>query len=186
MAGGGRHRRGGAVIGHTSHNGEAPRQLDDPGIVLEVAGALERTGIHPRRLILEITESVLAHDVDIVVPRLHELRALGVRIAVDDFGTGYSSLGALVHLPVDILKIDRAFITGMLAQPAAADLVQVLIDMGETLGLEVVAEGIEEMDQALALRNRHCQLGQGFLYSRPVPAADFAAFLTAPLTTAPR
>jgi diguanylate cyclase (GGDEF)-like protein len=157
----------------------SPRQLDDPGIVLEVAAALERTGILPRRLILEITETVLAHDADTVVPRLHELRALGVRIAVDDFGTGYSSLGALVHLPVDILKIDRAFITGMLQQEAAADLVQVLIDMGRTLGLDVVAEGIEEMEQALALADRHCQLGQGFLYSRPVPAVEFAAFFSA-------
>jgi EAL domain-containing protein (putative c-di-GMP-specific phosphodiesterase class I) len=157
----------------------SPRQLDDPCIVLDVAAALERTGLRAERLILEITESVLAHDAETVVPRLHELRALGVRIAVDDFGTGYSSLGALVHLPVDILKIDRAFITGMLQQEAAADLVQVLIDMGRTLGLDVVAEGIEEMEQALALADRHCQLGQGFLYSRPVPAVEFAAFFSA-------
>jgi EAL domain-containing protein (putative c-di-GMP-specific phosphodiesterase class I) len=131
--------------------------------------------------VLEITENVLARDVDVMIPRIEELRALGVRIAIDDFGTGYSSLSALVRLPVDILKIDRGLISQMLVRPAAVGLVQILIDLGRTLGLDVVAEGIEELDQANALRERHCDLGQGFLFSRPVAADAFAAFFASPV-----
>jgi diguanylate cyclase (GGDEF)-like protein len=164
----------------------SPRQLDDDGVVEVVADALAGSGISPSRLVLEITENVVAQNQELVVPKLEALRALGVRIAVDDFGTGYSSLNALVHLPVDILKIDRSFITRMLEQPAAADLVQVLIDMGRTLGLEVVAEGIERLDQALALRAQRCQLGQGFLYSRPVPAGEFRRLLDVRSPLAPQ
>ena len=157
------------------------RQLDDPGIVKEVADVLARVGLRPERLVLEITESVMACDIDVVITRISQLRALGVRIAIDDFGTGFSSLSALVQLPVDILKIDRCLIAQMLDQPAAVGLVQILIDLGRTLGLEVVAEGIEELAQATALRERHCQLGQGFLYSRPVSAEAFARFFVAPV-----
>lgn len=163
----------------------SPRQLDEPGIAQEVATILDCAGIPASRLVLEITESVLAQDAQVVVPRLEELRALGVRIAIDDFGTGYSSLGALVQLPVDVLKIDRTFIARMLEQPAAIGLVQVLIDMGRTLGLDVVAEGIEELDQALALGAEGCRLGQGILLSRPLPADDFAALLTSGAHAAP-
>jgi predicted signal transduction protein with EAL and GGDEF domain len=163
----------------------SPRQLDDPAIVREVADILDASGLHPARLILEITESVLAHDVDAMIPRLEALRALGVRIAVDDFGTGYSSLSALVHLPVDILKIDRVFIARMLERTAAADLVQVLIDMGGTLGLEVIAEGIEQTDQVLALRAQHCRFGQGYLFSRPVPATELVRLLDLPAKATP-
>jgi EAL domain-containing protein (putative c-di-GMP-specific phosphodiesterase class I) len=155
----------------------SPRQLDDDRAVDAVRHALASTGVAPSRLVLEITESVLARDPAAMVPRLEALHDLGVRIAVDDFGTGYSSLSVLVELPVDILKIDRTFIARMLERPSARDLVQVLIEMGRTLGLDVVAEGIEEVEQALALRQQRCQFGQGFLYARPLPVHDFAQLL---------
>jgi diguanylate cyclase (GGDEF)-like protein len=153
------------------------RQLDDPQIVSVVDGALRRAGLAPERLVLEITESVLAKNIESAVERVTELRSLGLRIAIDDFGTGYSSLGSLVALPVDVLKIDRTFINGMLERPAAAALVQVLIDMGRTLGLEVVAEGIEEMEQALTLHDQRCDQGQGYLFSPPVTPEKFRLFL---------
>jgi diguanylate cyclase (GGDEF)-like protein len=158
------------------------RQLDDPQIVDVVKGALERHGINPKRLVLEITESILAKNIDQAVVRVTALRDLGLRIAIDDFGTGYSSLGSLVALPVDVLKIDRSFINGMLERPAATALVQVLIDMGRTLGLEVVAEGVEEMEQALALHAQHCDQGQGYLFSPPVSAEAFHRFLDQDVT----
>ena len=153
------------------------RQLDDPKIVHVVRSALERHGIRPQRLVLEITESVLAKNIDHAVARVTALRELGLRIAIDDFGTGYSSLGSLVALPVDVLKIDRSFIAGLLERPAAAALVQVLIDMGRTLGLEVVAEGVEEMEQALTLHAQNCDQGQGYLFSPPVSAEAFHRFV---------
>ena len=120
---------------------------------------------------------MLAKNIDSAVRRVTELRNLGLRIAIDDFGTGYSSLGSLMALPVDVLKIDRTFISGMLERPEATALVQVLIDMGRTLGLEVVAEGIEEMDQALALHAQNCDQGQGYLFSPPVTPEKFRLFL---------
>jgi diguanylate cyclase (GGDEF)-like protein len=153
------------------------RQLDDPEIVDVVRSALDRHGIRPQRLVLEITESVLSKNIDHAVERVTSLRQLGLRIAIDDFGTGYSSLGSLVALPVDVLKIDRTFINGMLERPAAAALVQVLIDMGRTLNLEIVAEGIEEMEQALTLHAQQCDQGQGYLFSPPVPAEAFRRFI---------
>ena len=153
------------------------RQLDDPQIVSVVDGALRRAGVAPERLVLEITESVLARNIESAVLRVTELRSLGVRIAIDDFGTGYSSLGSLMALPVDVLKIDRTFINGMLERPAAAALVQVLIDMGRILGLDVVAEGIEEMEQALRLHDQSCDQGQGYLFSPPVTPEKFRVFL---------
>lgn len=167
----------------------SPRQLEDDDIVRAVTAVLDRTGLAPGRLVLEVTESALARDPGAMVERLTALRATGIRIAIDDFGTGYSSLSALVQLPLDVLKIDRSFVDGMLDRPAAADLVQVLIELGRTLGLEVIAEGIETSEQLRALAARGCPQGQGFLFSPPVTGSAFARFVLAPaplpgLTTA--
>jgi diguanylate cyclase (GGDEF)-like protein/PAS domain S-box-containing protein len=153
------------------------RQLESATIVDDVVLALTAASLRPERLVLEITESMLAKDLDAIASRLGSLKALGVRIAIDDFGTGYSSLSTLSRFPVDVLKIDRSFVATMVDNPEAAALVQVLVEMGRALHLSVVAEGIEDADQADALRAQLCDLGQGFYFSRPVAGEDFARLL---------
>jgi EAL domain-containing protein (putative c-di-GMP-specific phosphodiesterase class I)/CheY-like chemotaxis protein len=155
----------------------SPRQLDDPTIVTEVADALARSGIQPARLILEITESVLAHDTTTVVPRLHELRALGVRIAVDDFGTGYSSLLYLRRFPVTILKLDRFFVSGLGRDADDAAIVKSTIDLAHALGITALAEGVEQQEQLEILLDMGCDLAQGYLWSPPVPPDDLTPLL---------
>jgi EAL domain-containing protein (putative c-di-GMP-specific phosphodiesterase class I) len=143
------------------------RQLDDEGFVDEVVSVLDETGMPPTRLVLELTETILMLDVDRVVPVLDALRAHGIRLAIDDFGTGYSSLSYLRHFPVDILKIDRSFVAEL---PAGEASLAATIQLGQTMHLEVIAEGIEEAVQADALAELDCQLGQGYFYARPLPA----------------
>jgi diguanylate cyclase (GGDEF)-like protein len=146
------------------------RQLADDSFVAEVAGILDETGLPATTLVLELTETILMLDVDRVVPRLEALRALGVRLAIDDFGTGYSSLSYLRHFPVDIIKIDRSFVAELPA--GETSLAATILRLGQSLDLEVIAEGIEEEVQAQALGDLDCVLGQGYLYARPMPAAD--------------
>jgi EAL domain-containing protein (putative c-di-GMP-specific phosphodiesterase class I) len=149
------------------------QQLLDHNIVSDVREALHRTGLAPERLTLEITESVLMHDAESVLVRLTALKALGVSLAIDDFGTGYSSLSYLRRFPVDILKIDKSFIDSVANQGAA--LVGAIVTMGASLHMETVAEGIEDSEQAATLRELGCDVGQGFLFSPPIPAAEFDA-----------
>ena len=145
----------------------AGAQLEQPGFVDEVASALRDGGLEPSRLVLEVTESSLVGDLE--AERLQALRALGVRLAIDDFGTGYSSLSYLRRFPMDVLKIDRSF-----TRDAGEDnaLLEAIVAMGESLGLVLIPEGIEEPEQADALRALGCRLGQGFLFGRPVPAEE--------------
>ncbi len=117
---------------------------------------------------LEITESLLPEDGEEMVTRLQELKRLGVQVAVDDFGTGYSALSRLQAYPVDILKIDRSFIEGIEHDPGKGQLVRGIINLGKSLHMDVVAEGIEEPEQADQLREMRSPLGQGYLFSRPV------------------
>jgi diguanylate cyclase (GGDEF)-like protein len=146
------------------------RQFDTVELVGEVRDALATSGLPPSSLTLEITESVLMHDLEETTRRLHELRALGVRIAIDDFGTGYSSLAYLRRFPVDTLKIDRSFISSIADSPAAGALIHTLVQLGKTLGLETVAEGIEDQVQLERLQRENCDTGQGFLFARPLTA----------------
>ena len=118
-------------------------------------------------------------NVSAVVPRLAALKDTGVRIAIDDFGTGYSSLAYLQQFPVDILKIDRSFISTMADSPESGALVRTLVQLGKTLGLETLAEGIEETDQRSQLEREQCDSGQGYLFARPLDADAIEAFLTA-------
>jgi len=135
-------------------------------------------------LVVEITESVLMKDARATVDRLKRLKALGVRIAIDDFGTGYSSLAYLRQFPVDVLKIDRSFVAEMSGSPDAAAFIHTLVELGRTLGLVTLAEGIEESVQIDGLRSERCDHGQGFLFSRPVDAATVEQLFTrAPATT---
>ncbi|MDP8937965.1 MAG: EAL domain-containing protein [Actinomycetota bacterium] len=160
------------------------RQLAHPGWAEEVAEVLDQTGMEPRRLALEITESVLMADPDTTATRLEELRRLGVRIAIDDFGTGYSSLGYLRRLPVDVLKIDKTFIDGVAQGPHESALARAVIKLASTLKLEAVAEGVSTAEQVQALRRLRCPYGQGFHFARPQPAEAVPGLLASgPLGT---
>ncbi|MGD0018244.1 MAG: EAL domain-containing protein [Candidatus Limnocylindrales bacterium] len=153
------------------------RQLRHPNIVRDIADALDDTGLLPSRLVLEITESVLMVDTAATLNRLFQLKSLGVRLAVDDFGTGYSSFAYLRRFPVDILKIDKSFVDGVATEPTSTALVDAMIRIGKTLRLETVAEGVERVDQADRLRTLNCDIGQGFLFSRPLPSDAITSLL---------
>ena len=153
-------------------------QLEDPGFVDELKTVLSETGIAPSSLQLEVTESVLASHVSELITKLHEIRLLGVRVALDDFGTGYSSMGQLQALPVDCIKIDRSFISALNSDgQQAALVVNALVELGRALGLQVVAEGVEELEQLSALVGPQCDLAQGFLLARPMTAGDVPNYM---------
>jgi diguanylate cyclase (GGDEF)-like protein/PAS domain S-box-containing protein len=151
------------------------KQLQSETVVDDVRGAIEATGIDPSWLVLEVTETVMLADADNAVERLHALKALGVSIAMDDFGTGYSSLSYLSRLPVDILKMDRSFLGTDIHEDGLA---AAIMAIGERLGLEVVAEGIEEPEQIEALQSLGFELGQGFYFGRPMPQGSLDEHLT--------
>ncbi len=163
----------------------SPRQLHSPTFAGEVQEALTDAGLDAADLTLEITEGVLMHDLPAMSARLAELRRLGVRVAIDDFGTGYSSLAYLRRLPVDILKIDKLFVDDLGAGSDEATLAHVIVTLGHTLHLQTVAEGVERREQADRLRLLGCDRAQGYLFARPLPAADLAAFLAAFLAAQP-
>jgi diguanylate cyclase (GGDEF)-like protein/PAS domain S-box-containing protein len=146
------------------------RQVDDAGLAEDVAAALRESGLEPAALTLEITESVLLRDLDVVMARLGALKSLGVRLAIDDFGTGYSSLSYLRNLPVDVLKIDRSFIAEVDSGSAERALVRSIVSLAQILGLKTVAEGIEEQKQLIVLRSFGADFGQGFLFAKPLEA----------------
>jgi len=147
----------------------SPRQLRDADFVADVMFALKISGLPAEALVLEITENVFLLNDEMVVARLHELAARGIIIAIDDFGSGYSSLAYLSKLPIGILKIDRSFVSGIDQGPEEAALAHAIIRLGRTLGLEIIAEGIETAEQLAELTKRGCVLGQGFLLARPAP-----------------
>lgn len=153
-------------------------QLEDSGFLDDLRAVLAKTGIAPASLQLEVTESVLASQVAELIGRLQEIRDLGVRVALDDFGTGYSSMGQLQALPVDCIKIDRSFIDALNTEgDQAASVVNALVELGRALGLQVIAEGVEELEQLSALVGPQCDLAQGFLLARPMPAEDVPAYM---------
>jgi diguanylate cyclase (GGDEF)-like protein len=153
------------------------RQFRDPGLVSMVQAALAETGMESRNLTLEITEGTLLTPGFETVQRIGELRALGLRLAIDDFGTGYSSLGYLHAFQLDELKIDRSFVPGSEGVGDAHVLSQAIVDMGNALGLDMVAEGIETESQADWFRTLGCRLGQGYLFAHPMAAADVDRYL---------
>ncbi|MGI5238125.1 putative bifunctional diguanylate cyclase/phosphodiesterase [Dactylosporangium sp. CA-139066] len=155
----------------------SPRQVQDPAVILYVQQTLLHSGLAPHRLTLEITESLLSEDAEVAASRLAELKALGVRLAVDDFGTGYSSLSRLHAFPIDILKIPKPFVDGVARGPEHSALARAILDLAQALDLQVVAEGIEDAGQARELRRLGCPTGQGFHFSRAVPAEAFEALL---------
>ena len=144
------------------------RQLESDGLIDDVREALETSALRPNLLTLEITETTLMRDSDKTADRLEHLRDLGVRIAIDDFGTGYCSLSYLRRFPIDVLKIDRSFVSGLSESEDARALVRTLVRLGKDLGLRTLAEGIEDDEQLAELRKEHCEAGQGFLFARPL------------------
>jgi diguanylate cyclase (GGDEF)-like protein len=153
-------------------------QLAAPGLPGEVLTMISRTGVDPRRVVLEITETALVRNVETVRRRLGQLSAIGVRLALDDFGTGYSSLSYLRRLPVDVLKVDKSFVDGIDSPDGqAARLLHDIVGLGAGLGMEVIAEGIESPEQVPVLRAVGCHLGQGYLWSRPISADEVAELL---------
>jgi EAL domain-containing protein (putative c-di-GMP-specific phosphodiesterase class I) len=153
------------------------RQLQEPGLVEDVAQALAETGLPPHTLVLEITESVLMHDAEATVGWLRELSALGVQLAIDDFGTGYSSLSYLRQFPVNTLKIDKSFVDGVRLGSEQSTLASAIIELGRKLGLKTVAEGIEQADQLAELGALGCDVGQGYLFARPLDSDALEALL---------
>ena len=158
------------------------RQFQEHDLVESVRSVLAETGLPAASLTLEITESGLMQRTAGTIGRLAELRALGIHLAIDDFGTGYSSLSYLERFPVDILKIDRSFIAGVTATGERPAIARAIVELGRTLGLKVVAEGIEQPDQAAWLISLGCPLGQGYLFSRPLGVNATEAFLAADAT----
>ena len=151
------------------------RHFQDENFIRDVSTALTATGFDPNCLVLEITEGVLIKDAESVIDRMLELKALGVRFAIDDFGTGYSSLSYIKRFPIDILKIDKSFVDGVVEDRALAE---VIVQLGRTLNLQTVAEGIEQARQIESLRSFGCQFGQGFYLSRPLPTDKVDDYLS--------
>ncbi|MCO8278033.1 bifunctional diguanylate cyclase/phosphodiesterase [Actinoplanes sp. TRM 88003] len=153
------------------------RQLSEPDFVDRVQEILERTGVDTGRLVLEVTETAV-FATTVAVQQLERLKTLGIRIALDDFGTGHSSLSLLLDCPVDLLKVDKSFVSGAAADQAGALIVKNLIGFTSDFAIEAVAEGVETPEQAALLRRLGYQYAQGYLYARPMPAADFEQHFT--------
>ena len=155
----------------------SPRQFMDTQLVAHVRDALDQTGLPPSLLELEITESVMMHDHDLALAKMTAIRDLGVRLAIDDFGTGYSSLAQLKRLPVDTLKIDRSFIRGIAHSSADQAITDAILTLATSLGVTVVAEGVETAEQQTFLSGRTCTEMQGFYFHRPLPPELFTSML---------
>ena len=153
-------------------------QLDTDELIDHVTEALEQSGLPPETLTIEITETTLMSNAEETARRLEELKALGVRIAVDDFGTGYSSLGHLRQFPVDVLKIDRSFVSQLADGGEGEILLHTLVQLGKALEIETTAEGIERPQDLSLIRDKECDNGQGFLFTRPLSAQDAGSFFS--------
>ncbi|TVZ04154.1 EAL domain-containing protein [Trebonia kvetii] len=155
----------------------ALRQLNAPHFPAQVAAALAESGLPPSALTIELSERMLVEDAGLIADRLAELHDLGVKLAIDDFGTGYASLAHLRQLPADIIKIDPSFISGLGQDPVLAMLTKTIVQVGRDLGMQVVAEGIEQPRQLAELREMGCGYGQGFLVARPMAAPGVEALI---------
>ncbi|MGD0272802.1 MAG: bifunctional diguanylate cyclase/phosphodiesterase [Gaiellaceae bacterium] len=154
------------------------RQLDSPELVETVARAIRETGVDPAGIVLEITETALADDVDSALRTLSELKGLGVRLAIDDFGTGYSSLQYLRQVPADIIKIAKPFVDGVyVCDSDEYRVAHAIVHLGDAFGLQTLAEGIEDREQFERMRELGCELGQGYYFARPLPADEVTPLL---------
>ncbi len=166
----------------------SPRQFHQAGFVEQVLKALAEHGADASRLKLELTESMLVSDVDDTIAKMARLKAYGIGFSLDDFGTGYSSLSYLKRLPLDQLKIDRSFVRDVLTDPNDAAIARTIVALAKSLGLHVIAEGVETQAQSRFLEGIRCHAWQGYLMSPPVPVHEFEALVingNVPGTTAP-
>jgi diguanylate cyclase (GGDEF)-like protein len=170
--------------GHLSvHVNLSARGLQNPDLAGEIGEAVRISGLAPADLVLEITETTLVHDADAAAIELRKLKDLHVELALDDFGTGFSSLTHLYEFPIDIIKIDRSFIAAIGVDSRRPDLVKALVELGRTLGLVVVAEGVEQAAQLDYLRSIGCERAQGYYFAKPLPADQMEMFLPTVLST---
>jgi EAL domain-containing protein (putative c-di-GMP-specific phosphodiesterase class I) len=153
------------------------RQFIDDNLPEQTAKTLQETGMDPALLEFEITESMMMYNTDKTIEVLSAFRKMGIRIAIDDFGIGYSSLSHLKEFPIDIIKMDRSFVKDIPADQADAAIADAIIAMGKRLGIRVVAEGVETHAQLVFLRERGCDEIQGYYFSKPLPAGEFASYL---------
>lgn len=164
----------------------SPRQFSHSNLVELVSTVLAESDLQPEQLELELTESTLMEDVDAAANTLQELKQLGVHLALDDFGVGHSCLNHIRRFPFNTLKIDKAFVAEMTSDPNSTAIVDVVIALSRRLQMQVVAEGVETLDQLITLRNGGCQQIQGFLFSRPLPYPVVSELLTAKVIEPPR
>jgi EAL domain-containing protein (putative c-di-GMP-specific phosphodiesterase class I) len=155
------------------------RQLQEANLPNVIADALDRSGLPPELLVLELTESMLMAESDELIEMLRLIKSLGVQLAIDDFGTGYSSLSYLHRFPVDILKVDRAFVGRIAGRNDEDGLAATIVRLGQSLQLKIIAEGIEDFEQLAALQNMGCQYGQGFYFARPYESRQIDVMLAA-------
>ena len=155
----------------------SPRQFHEDNFVTQVLAALARSSAQPNKLLLELTEGMLLTDVDSTIEKMQQLKNYGVGFSLDDFGTGYSSLSYLKRLPLNELKIDQSFVRDVLEDPNDAAIVRTIIALGSSMGLQVIAEGVETPEQRAFLQQHGCHAWQGYLLSRPVPVAEFVALV---------
>lgn len=155
------------------------RQFRHPEFVDQVMSVIQRTGIPPQRLKLELTESLLASDIDVTIAKMGMLKDAGVTLSIDDFGMGYSALSYLKHMPLDQLKIDRTFVKDVLTDPNDAAIARTIIGLAQSLGLAVMAEGVETQAQRDFLARHGCECYQGFLFCKPLPIEALEPFIAA-------
>jgi len=153
------------------------RQFQQPTFIADVANILKETNLDPRWLELELTESSIMKDPETAIEKLHELKLMGIKVAVDDFGTGYSSLNYLKRFPIDTLKIDKTFVSDVCRDPHDTAIVRAIINLGHALDLTVIAEGVETKEQLQYLSALECDVVQGFLFSKALPATAFEELL---------
>jgi diguanylate cyclase (GGDEF)-like protein len=155
------------------------QQFEQPHLAQQLGSLLRETGLDGASLKLEITESMVMGDIDVAIDLMLRLKALGCRLGMDDFGTGYSSLSYLRRFPIDTLKVDQSFVHNMSESREDREIVRTIVDLGHTLGMDLIAEGIETQAQAEALRSLSCEYGQGYYWAKPLPADEATALLAA-------
>ena len=148
------------------------RHIMKKGFIKEISDLIEKSGLSPSQLEIEITESILMDSADKALQRINELKATGIKLAIDDFGTGYSSLSYLNKIPADLLKIDKSFIDRINTNESSKQYVAAMISIGHIMGLDVISEGVEKEEQLEALRSIGCELIQGFIWGKPLPPED--------------
>ncbi len=153
------------------------KQFAQGNLVEQIVKVLQATGLEPKQLKLEITESVVMDNVEVATDMLKRLRNLGVQLSIDDFGTGYSSLSYLHRLPIDTLKIDRSFVMRMMDNSENAEIVRTIVMLAKSLGMAVIAEGVETRERMEVLRELGCEYGQGYYFSKPLESAQAVKFV---------